>query len=118
MHAVRHLLAAIAASSLVLVAALSSCSSPPPVEQPDSTAPDTSPPMACPTGYSQCGSDCFALKRDPQNCGMCGHACKAGEVCLQGGCALQCGGASIKCGAVCVNSKSDPENRRMGGSKW
>jgi hypothetical protein len=119
MHAVKHLAAGLAASSIVLVAALSSCSGTPTVDMPDGTAPppDTGPPMACPSGYTQCGADCFALKRDPTNCGMCGHACKDGEVCVQGGCALQCGGNTVKCGGTCVNSKSDPENCGMCGSK-
>src|SRR5258705_2464920 len=75
-----------------------------------SPMPDTSMPAMCPSGYSQCGADCIPLKRDPLNCGACGKACKAGEVCVQGGCALQCGGSTIKCGATCANPKSDPEN--------
>ena len=61
MHAVKHLAAGLAASSIVLVAALSSCSGTPTVDMPDGTAPppDTGPPMACPSGYTQCGADCF-----------------------------------------------------------
>src|SRR5262249_5573728 len=103
-------------------AILAACSSNPPAEIPDDAAapPDTSTPTQpgqCPTGYQACGMDCFATKRDPLNCGGCGKACKAGEVCVQGGCALQCGGNATKCGALCVSTKSDPENCGMCASK-
>src|SRR5260370_313085 len=74
---------------------------------------DTVPPSACPTGYSLCGSDCVATKRDTSNCGACGKQCKPGEVCVQGGCALQCAGGTIKCNGTCVDAKSDPANCGM-----
>ncbi len=82
-----------------------------------SPLPGTSLPAACPNGYSDCSGMCVALKRDPTHCGACGKACKAGEVCVQGGCALQCGGNTIKCGSTCVNQKSDPENCGMCAQK-
>ena len=109
----------LALAAALLIAAGASCSSePPPADMPDAmTAPDTTAPMACPNGYSQCGQDCAPLKRDPLNCGACGKACKAGEVCVQGGCALQCGGNATKCGAYCVNTKSDPDNCGMCAGK-
>ena len=29
----------------------------------------------CPSGYTQCGTDCVKLSEDDANCGGCGHAC-------------------------------------------
>jgi hypothetical protein len=73
--------------------------------------------QGCPNGYTQCGDTCAPLKRDPENCGMCGKKCNAGEVCVQGGCALTCGGNAQKCGNLCINTKSDPANCGMCGQK-
>src|SRR5437867_3013007 len=98
-------------------ASVASCSSDTPAMPDASTPPDTSPPQACPSGYSLCGADCVPLKRDPNNCGACGKQCKPGEVCVQGGCALQCGSGSTKCGNICVNTKSDPDNCGMCAQK-
>src|SRR5436190_17095413 len=107
MHSVKSFAVGLGLCSLLALVPLASCSSPP-EEMTDSGAsmPDTSMP-ACPTGYSQCGADCAPIKRDPLNCGACGKACKAGEVCVQGGCALQCGGSTVKCSGYCVDSKSN-----------
>lgn len=66
----------------------------------------------CPNA-TDCNGVCVATKRDVLNCGACGKACKAGEVCVQGGCALQCGGGATKCSATCVSTKSDPDNCGM-----
>jgi hypothetical protein len=106
-------------SSIAIALVASSCSTTPDGDMFDAQAPmpDATMPGACPSGYSQCGADCVPLKRDPLNCGACGKACKAGEVCVQGGCALQCGGNTIKCGAICANPKSDPDNCGMCGTK-
>src|SRR5439155_626314 len=103
--------------ALVVVFFAASCSSPAVTADDAMTTPEAAPPMGCPSGYTQCGADCFALKRDPTNCGACGKACKAGEVCVQGGCALQCAGGATKCGNFCVSTKSDPENCGMCGQK-
>jgi hypothetical protein len=78
------------------------------------TMPDASM-QACPTGYDKCGDLCTVTKRDPENCGMCGKACAPGEVCVQGGCALQCAGGATKCGKLCANTKADPANCGMCG---
>jgi hypothetical protein len=63
----------------------------------------------CPNA-TECNGVCVVTKRDFENCGACGHACKAGEVCVQGGCALQCGGGATKCSGACVSTQSDPAN--------
>src|SRR5262245_19219544 len=70
----------------------------------------------CP-GQTVCDGKCVVTKRDPENCGMCGKKCKEGEVCVQGGCALQCGGGSTKCNSVCVSTQADPANCGMCGNK-
>lgn len=64
----------------------------------------------CGTGSQQCGDTCTVVARDPQNCGTCGKACAAGEVCSQGACASACGGGTTKCGNECVDTKSDGRN--------
>jgi hypothetical protein len=108
---------AVGASLAFLGVLVASCSSQPDMPGMDaSVTPDTAP-VGCPMGYTQCGSDCIATKRDPQNCGGCGKACKDGEVCVQGGCALQCGGSATKCGGACVDTKSNPDNCGMCGQK-
>jgi hypothetical protein len=113
----RSVLLAFIAMALAVTFFATSCSSPADMPGPDAANPDTSVPMGCPSGYSQCGNDCAPLKRDPTNCGACGKACKEGEVCVQGGCALQCAGGATKCGAECASTKSDPNNCGMCGTK-
>jgi hypothetical protein len=44
---------------------------------------------SCPSGTSPCGLDvvrCYALDRDPRNCGRCDNACTAGIACATGVC--------------------------------
>lgn len=73
--------------------------------------------QGCASGFTDCNGTCIPTKRDPQNCGGCGKACKDGEVCVQGGCALQCGGGATKCNSRCVDTKSDPTNCGSCGTK-
>jgi len=70
-----------------------------------------------PGSLTMCGNQCINIKRDVDNCGMCGKACKLGEVCVQGGCALQCGGGATKCNGTCLDIKSDPEACGQCGNK-
>jgi hypothetical protein len=105
------------AMALAVVFFAASCSDAAVVPGDAMTTSDTASPPTCPSGYTACGNECFALKRDPLNCGACGKACAAGEVCVQGGCALQCAGGATKCANVCVSTKSDPNNCGMCGIK-
>ena len=42
---------------------------------------------------------------DPKNCGACGRACKAGEICWKGACG--CPSGFTQCGTECKNLESD-----------
>ncbi len=61
-----------------------------------------------------CGAGCVDVYSDRQNCGTCGHACAAGEICVTGSClpttctggsacALLDGGPGTCCGSACVD---------------
>ena len=67
---------------------------------PDTRSPDQLkvPDAGCPSGYTQCGSVCVDLDRDPKHCGACNNACpKAeGDTCIGSKC--HCGK-----GPVCTN---------------
>ena len=54
--------------------------------------------------------ECVDTKSDPRNCGSCGKACQANEVCMAGSCAASCGMGTMKCGMSCVNTMTDPTN--------
>jgi len=47
---------------------------------------DQPPQLACDLGLTLCGDTCFDTKVDALNCGVCGHACKAGQFCSAGKC--------------------------------
>ena len=61
-----------------------------------------------------CGNACVNVQLDPTNCGACGKACKAGQVCSAGSCALGCFGGTVQCagpnGDVCVDPLTSPVN--------
>ncbi len=57
-----------------------------------------------------CGTACVDLAVDRLNCGSCGNACKAGEVCSGGSCQLQCGGTTPQlCNGGCVNAQNNAQ---------
>ncbi len=57
-----------------------------PVDVVDAGPVDVVPP--CATGLTRCGSLCVDLSSDGDNCGACGRACGAGDLCLTGQCGL------------------------------
>jgi hypothetical protein len=62
--------------------------------------------LFCVVGQKACDGKCVDVKSDGMNCGVCGKACQAGEVCLDGGCAKDCG-ALTACSGSCVDLKTN-----------
>ena len=58
-----------------------------------------------------CGESCVDTLSDAANCGACGNACEAGNLCLNGVCqsADECDGLSL-CGTSCVDLNNDDAN--------
>ena len=46
--------------------------------------------VPCGAGLLACGGACVDPGQDPANCGACGTACAAGQVCDVGECATSC----------------------------
>src|SRR6266446_5982250 len=53
--------------------------------------------LACVGGTTACGDKCIELDVDPKNCGACGKACAAGEMCSAGKCATFCQTGYMAC---------------------
>jgi hypothetical protein len=50
-----------------------------------------------------CNGSCLEIQSDPANCGSCGNACPANQVCSKGACGAGCAAGLTKCGAACVD---------------
>jgi hypothetical protein len=50
------------------------------------------------------------VQNDPANCGGCGSACAAGQVCSAGKCGVACLGGSTLCSNLCVDVQNDAKN--------
>ena len=59
---------------------------------------------------TDCSGTCANLKTDNTNCGACATACKAGQVCSSGTCALSCQSGLTDCSGTCTNTASDSKN--------
>ena len=70
--------------------------------------------IGCTDGHANCNDDICGdgcetnLANDPKNCGACGHACKAEEVCIDGEC--ECSDPSLTYCGRCVDLQRDEEN--------
>ena len=63
---------------------------------------------ACGIGRECCGGACIYTYNDPRNCGSCGHACAATEICegsscIARPCSVTCGSA-LCCGDTCCGA--------------
>ncbi|MBX3187947.1 MAG: hypothetical protein KF819_13070 [Labilithrix sp.] len=74
-------------------------------------------PGAC-GGLVSCGGECTTLDEDAKNCGACGSACPAGQVCERaqcrpGTCEAYDGGTHLyvkPCGSLCVDVRRNPDH--------
>ena len=64
----------------------------------------------CPSGTTDCDGTCAVTDSDPANCGTCGHACEANQVCRDGDCASICLGGTTECDGACVDTRFDPSH--------
>jgi hypothetical protein len=49
---------------------------------------------------------CRDITTDRLNCGLCGRACAAGQICSGSTCILSCPAGQVACGGACVNGAS------------
>jgi len=63
--------------------------------------------QACSGDEVVCGSACVKLDDDRDNCGGCGNACPAAQICMNGTC--RCKEGQL-CGLLCVPTMSDLAN--------
>ncbi len=61
----------------------------------------------CSGGTTPCGDACVDTTVDPDNCGDCGNACTAVEICSAGQC---CPAGQKSCGGTCVDIATDAAN--------
>jgi hypothetical protein len=64
--------------------------------------------LVCRAGTSICNAGCIDPMADQRNCGACGSACGASQVCVQGVCT--CGPGTDSCGGQCVVTATDSRN--------
>jgi len=69
---------------------------------------------SCNAGFANCdgtaSNGCERnLNSDTGNCGACGNACAAGQLCSAGVCVTSCGSGQTNCSSVCRNLTTDPD---------
>ncbi len=75
----------------------------------------------CAVDFQNCDKDaangCESnLKNDRNHCGGCARTCDAGEFCVTGACAADCGAPQKVCGTACVDPTNDPFNCKNCGT--
>ncbi len=70
----------------------------------------------CESGQTSCGGKCVDTTSTNSDCGMCGHACSAAQVCGNGQCSDNCPANQMNCSGMCVDVLSDPMNCNACGS--
>lgn len=58
-----------------------------------------------PCANTMCGDECVDLRRDPNHCGACDHACAPGRACGWGTC---CAEGFVACEALCLDPRHHP----------
>lgn len=56
----------------------------------------------CKPPKRKCGKRCVTVLTDAANCGSCGRACAAGEVCSGGACQIPCPAGQKACAGRCI----------------
>jgi hypothetical protein len=64
--------------------------------------------VVCNPGTNACGAGCADFTSDKRNCGACGNACIAGQICSNSTCVCQKG--SVLCDGQCAVLQTDPRN--------
>lgn len=72
------------------------------------------PHCGCRSGQTRCNGQCVHLATNHQNCGRCGHACSAGQVCRSSKCVTPCGttGATCTFGSCCTGGVCDQSTHK------
>jgi len=76
---------------------------------PAETPPGATASARCSNGYTSCSGACVNLRSNAANCGACGHACAAGQVCQRGTCS-GCPSGATACNGTCVNLLTSASN--------
>ncbi len=61
----------------------------------------------CDAPATLCAGACVSTSTDLQNCGACGKACAAGDVCSNGNCGLACGAGTTECNRSLLDAGAD-----------
>ena len=67
-------------------------------------------PPACEAPNKVCGTICTDVQTDSANCGDCGAACLAGQVCENGACKFNCAEGQTACEDGCYDLQEDPNH--------
>lgn len=67
--------------------------------------------LTCSGRETACGNACVNVFTDRKNCGVCGRACRDGEICMDGRCGPACAGnGTTLCDDRCIDLDTDMDN--------